>query len=83
MYEYEIVKTMNEIKEIDRLLLKNKEIIDIYAGAEVPVDSDIAYLCHLTKLLMIERIKLKNYLIKLLKESKLISNLEIVLDEVL
>ena len=80
MYEYEIVKTMNEIEDIDKQLAKNKEVIDSYAGIEVPSDSEIAYLCNLTELLMIERIKRKNYLVKLLKESKLISTLEKVLD---
>ena len=79
MYEYEIVKTIEEIKEINKQLLENKEIIDSYAGMEVPINSNIAYLCRLTELLMIARIERKNYLIKLLKESKLISTLEMVL----
>ena len=60
MTEFEIIK---KLCEIDMQLIKNKEHIDAYAGQEVPADSSIIRLCEVTKLLMIEKLRMQKLLL--------------------
>lgn len=60
MTEFEIIK---KLCEIDTQLMKSKELIDVYAGQEVPADSNIIRLCEVTKLLMIEKLRMKKLLL--------------------
>lgn len=53
------------IEAIDEQLAKNKEIIDAYAGQEVPSNSDVLTLCLLSQNLMIAK---KNWTDMLLYE---------------
>ena len=48
---------------IDTQLSENKKYIDAFSGQEVPTDSTIVVLCEITKLLLIEKLKLKKRLL--------------------
>lgn len=48
---------------IDKQLSENKKYIDAFSGQEVPTDSAIVVLCEITKLLLIEKFKLKKRLL--------------------
>ena len=48
---------------IDTQLSENKKYIDAFSGQEVPTDSTMAVLCEITKLLLIEKLKLKKRLL--------------------
>ena len=48
---------------IDTQLSENKKYIDAFSGQEVPTDGAIAVLCEITKLLLIEKFKLKKRLL--------------------
>lgn len=60
MTKYEIIK---QIEEIDDQVELSKEVIKEYEGQAVPADSDIAYLCDLTVLLITEKLKLQKRLV--------------------
>ena len=48
---------------IDTQLSENKKYIDAFSGQEVPADGAMAVLCKITKLLLIEKLKLKKRLL--------------------
>lgn len=48
---------------IDTQLSENKKYIDAFSGQEVPADGTMAVLCEITKLLSIEKLKLKKRLL--------------------
>ena len=57
------IEIINLIQQIDELLQESKKFIDYYQGMELPVDSSMARLCEYTRLLIIERFRLKQMLL--------------------
>ena len=60
MTKDEIIRTLCAI---DTQLSENKKYIDAFSGQEVPTVSKMTVLCELTKLLLVEKLKLKKRLL--------------------